>query len=320
MIAFGQPTVAVLVAVVAVAAGLFRALVARRAGIASGAARLFAGAAPPRSWRDRLAWLPGLCGTAALAALGVALAGPYERITVQDEVDGIDILLCLDVSSSMTARDLDGERTRLDVARDAAKRFVARRPDDRIGVVSFARYPDLRAPTTSDHGAVADVLDALAPVDPQSDEDATGIGTALARSAAALAHTTRPTRVVVLLTDGEENVASERAPAEIAPVHAAQLCERLGVRVYTIVAGDVEAAGIDTTQVERVAERTGGSSFVARDATSIDRVYAAIDALERAPASTPRPVDEPRHVLFVALGLALFVAGRAALGLVGALA
>lgn len=315
-----EPLVAWVVAAVAIVVGVARARAARRRGAPAGAARLLGGAALPRSWRDRLAWVSPVCATASVVALGVALAEPTERVVVSDEVEGIDILLCLDVSSSMTARDLDGERTRLDVARDAAKRFVASRPDDRIGVVSFARYPDLRAPTTLDHAAVADVLDALAPVEPDSEEDATGIGTALARAASALSTTRRPTRVVVLLTDGEENVASERDLDEIAPVHAAQLCERLGVRVYTIVAGDVEAAGLDTRQVERVAERTGGVFFVARDASSIDAVYASIDALERAPTAIPRVVDEPRHAALVALAVALFLAGRASRGVVGAVA
>ncbi len=282
----------------------------RRDGVHASVATLFLDDPLPRSWRDRMAWLPDALGLVAVAVLGVALAEPVERVPLPDDVEGIDILLCLDTSSSMTALDLDETRTRLDVARDAAKRFVEARPDDRIGVVSFARYPDLRCPPTLDHEAVDDVLAELAPVDPDGSEDATGIGTAIARAASTLAATVRPTRVVILLTDGEENVASMESTDEIAPVHAAQLCEELGVRVYTIVAGDVSASGIDTTQVERVAARTGGMFFVARDASTIDNVYSLIDQLERAPTTTPRFGIEHRFATLATLAFLLFAASR----------
>ncbi len=268
------------------------------------------------SARTVLRPLPRLLEVAGLLSLIVALAQPVAREPLPRAKEGIDIVLCMDTSSSMTARDLDPARTRLEVARDAALRFVAARPQDRIGLVAFARYPDLVCPPTLDHEALGSVLTDVVVVAGDGPEDATGIGAAVARAAEVLQRGRARSKVVILLTDGEENVALEGAVGEIAPVHAAQLCERLGVRVYAIAAGlrRRDATGtwvrLDTAPMRRLAERTGGVFHPAKDAQALGQVYARIDAMERAVLEDARFVLIDRRLAFVLWALGLLLLGR----------
>ncbi len=268
-----------------------------------------------RSVRTVLRPLPAVLHVLGLVGLAVVLAHPTAREPLPRTKAGIDIVLCLDTSSSMNAKDLDRARTRLEVAREAAARFIARRPADRIGLVSFARYPDLRCPPTLDHGALGRILEAVVPVASDGPEDATGIGAAVARAAAVLQRGDARSRVVILLTDGEENVALEGATSEIAPVHAAQLAARLGVRVYSIAAGlmrrDPTGAWVrlDTRPIRALAARTGGAYLPVRDAAAMDAVYARIDELETAPLEDPRYVLADRRLPVLLLALALLLAG-----------
>lgn len=261
----------------------------------------------PRTWRVRLAPLPTALAVLGLLLAATALARPVRRVPIPVSREGIDILLCLDVSSSMTARDLDPARTRLEVARSAAARFAAARPHDRIGLVTFARFSDLRCPPTLDHTALGRILADVRAVEPDSPEDATGIGIAVARAAQALDSAGARSRVVVLLTDGEENVATT-GPDEIAPKDAAVLCRALGVRVYAIAAAAGESA--DTRPVADLAQHTGGAFFEAKDADALGAVYAAIDALERRPESEARFRTEERFAPLLSLALVLLAAAR----------
>ena len=261
----------------------------------------------PRSWRVRLLPLPRLLHMVGLGLTVLALARPVHRAPVPITTEGIDIMLCLDTSSSMTSNDLDPKRSRLDVAKGAAAQFVAGRPDDRIGLVGFARYPDLRCPPTLDHDALAQFLKGVAPVESDGPEDATGIGTAVARAAQVLRRRAK-SKVVILLTDGEENVASEENPDEIAPLHAGQLSRELGVRVYAIAAGLGE--DVDTTQVQRLAEQTGGRFFRARDRDAVAQVYREIDELERVEFEEPRFENRDRFLAILAAALSLLLVGR----------
>jgi Ca-activated chloride channel family protein len=293
----------------------------RRAGAPSAvfatAALLDDGGPAPVSWRVRLLAVPVTLQVLGLLCVVVALARPVRSVALPRRTEGIDILLCLDVSSSMTSKDMDLTRTRLQVARDAAAEFVRGRRDDRIGLLTFARFPDVRCPPTLDHEALARFLAEVSPVEADGPEDATGIGTAVARAAQVLGGAAAKSKVVILLSDGEENVAGPQAPAEIAPGHAAQLCKELGVRVYTIAAGvgtvarPGARAPIDTRPVERLAAATGGRFFAARDAGAVAGVYAAIDELEKARVDEPRYVLEDRFLPFVAAALGLLIAGVA---------
>lgn len=274
------------------------------------------GAALPGTWRTRLAPLPRVLQAAGVVLLLVALARPVRRSPLPPTTEGIDLLLCLDVSSSMTATDLDPERSRLALAKAAADRFIEGRPHDRIGLVCFARYPDVRCPPTLDHRALREFLAAVRLVPADSPEDATGIGTAVARSAQALRDGAARSKVVILLTDGEENVATAATPDEIAPLHAGQLCAELGVRVYAVAVGlgSRSRAGtwveIDTRQVRRLAERTGGRYFEARDAEAVAGVYAAIHDLEKSTLAEPRYRNEDRFLAFLVAGVALLLLSR----------
>ena len=271
----------------------------------------------PRSWRIRLLPLPGVLEVVGLLLVVFALARPVHRVQLPREAQGIDILLCLDVSSSMAADDMDQRRTRLQVAKDAAAQFIAGRPDDRIGLIGFARYPDLLCPLTLDHRALERFLAEIELVESDGLEDRTGIGTAVARAAQVLRGSLAKSKVVILLTDGEENVATAETPDEIGPLLAGRLCEELRVRVYTIAAGvggrsrSGEFVALDTTQVRRLAERTGGAFYEARDATAVGSVYATIDVLEKVEFDEPRYVLHEKFLAFLIAALSLLLASRA---------
>lgn len=271
----------------------------------------------PVSWRVRCLWIPPFLQVVGLLLLVIAVARPVHRTPLPYETEGMDILLCLDTSSSMTAEDMDEQRTRLDVAQEAASRFIAQRSHDRIGLLCFARYPDLRCPLTLDHKALLSLLDEVVTTDSDSPEDATGIGTAVARAAQVIRYSTSPSKVLILFTDGEENVATDQTPDEIAPVHAGQLCRELGIRVYTIAAGigAPDAQGewrkIDTRQVRNLAERTGGKFFEARDAGAVAGVYSNIDQMEKVELKEPRYRIKEYFLPFLATALILLAVSRA---------
>lgn len=276
----------------------------------------FLGPRTPVAWRVVLLPTPLVLQALALVLVVVALARPVRRVPLPLDDAGIDIVLCLDTSSSMLSNDLDAARSRLDVAKEAAARFIARREHDRIALIRFARYPDVRCPPTLDHDALGQILDAVTTVDADGPEDATGIGTAVARAAQVLGDDGAASRVVVVLTDGEENVATADRPQEIAPLHAGQLCERLGIRVYTIAAGvgrpgkNGSLVPLDTKQVEALSARTGGRFFAARDAAALDAVYGEIDALEVGAQPDQRYRIEDAHLALLASALVLLVSGR----------
>ena len=264
-----------------------RVALATTTGGPAGAARL------PTTWRQRLRWLPGGLQMLALLALLAALARP---VVVESEPParlGRDVLLCFDRSSSMAARDLDPVQTRLTVGKQLAAEFLLGRVDDRLGIVTFARFADLVCPPTADHTAVTELLDGVQLVDPEGPEDATAIGAAIGMAANLLQRSTAVGKVIVLLTDGEENVATAGAPDQIAPLHAGQWCRDHGIRVHAIALGRGEQAAdgtwraLDTTAVQQLAKISGGRFFPAADATTLRSVYAEIDQLEAVQFAEP---------------------------------
>lgn len=238
----------------------------------------------PRSQRQHARGLPLLLQCLAFLLLVGAMARPQQQQRLPIEEEGIDLLLCLDLSSSMSATDLDdlsaaAEITRLDFARNAATQFIDSRPSDRIGLVSFARDAQLICPPTLDHRSLLSLLNDLELVPEGREDDATGIGTALARAAVHLRDIPSNSKVVVLLTDGEETVATDPSSAAIKPLEAAALCRDWNVRVHAIAAGpDAEKT---RRTLQGVAAATGGGAFAAQDAAALGQVYAAIDQLER---------------------------------------
>ncbi len=270
----------------------------------------------PITWRALLLPLPRLLQVAGLLLVVIALARPVLRQPLPLQSKGIDIFLCLDISSSMNADDMDRQRTRLEVARDSARKFIAARPNDRIGLIRFAGFPDLLCPLTLDHVALDSFLTALEMVEPDGPEDLTGIGTAVASAAQVLSGSEAKSKVVILFTDGEENVATDATPDEIGPLRAAQLCRRLGIRVYSIVAGigrrtpKGEWIELDSRQVQRLAELTGGRFYRARDANAVAEVYDEINRLERVEFEDPRFKVMERFLPFLVGALGLILLSR----------
>jgi Ca-activated chloride channel family protein len=202
--------------------------------------------------------------------------------------EGIDIVLALDISTSMLAEDL--EPNRLEAAKAVAADFVAGRRNDRIGLVAFAGEAFTQVPLTLDYGVVTSLL---AELDPSMIEDGTAVGMGLATAVKRLQASEAASKVVILLTDGRNN------QGEVGPVTAARAAQALGVRVYTIGAGSRGTApvpvndpqrgrvyatmrvDIDEETLREVAGITGAQYFRATDTESLAAIYEEIDQLER---------------------------------------
>jgi len=220
----------------------------------------------------------------ALVALIVAFSRPQTGVTNETvSTEGIDIVLAIDVSSSMLAEDL--EPNRLEAAKVVAAEFVEGRRNDRIGLVVFAAEAFTQVPLTLDYSVVTDLLGQM---EVGMIEDGTAVGMGLATAVKRLQASDAESRVVILLTDGRNNTG------EIGPVTAGQMARALGVRVYTIGAGSrgmarIPVGGrryaqvqvdIDEVSLREVAETTGGRYFRATDREGLSQVYEEIDALE----------------------------------------
>ena len=238
--------------------------------------------------------------TATVALVVLALARPQlGREETRVHREGVDIMLAVDVSGSMLAEDfeLDGERaSRLAVVKSVVRDFVAARPHDRIGLVLFAGRPYTQAPLTLDHGWLNQHLER---VEVGLIEDGTAIGSALATAVARLRASSAPSRLVVLLTDGQNNAG------RMSPGTAADAAAALGVKVYTVGAGTRGTApypardlfgrkvyrpmpvDIDETTLRQIAATTGARYFRATDTEQLREVYAEIDRAEKVEFEAP---------------------------------
>jgi len=183
----------------------------------------------PRGWRSRLLWVTPLLQVLALAAAVVALARPQLRdARVRDlTVEGIDIAIALDLSTSMEAGDFQ-PRNRLAVAQEVLSEVIASRENDRIGLVVFAGAAYTQAPLTLDYGVLREVVKQLRT---RVLEDGTAIGDAISVALNRLRDSDAKSRVVVLITDGDNNAG------KISPLDAAQMAKKLGIPVFTILVG-----------------------------------------------------------------------------------
>ena len=247
-----------------------------------------------RTTRARLGQLLPYLRLPAAALLIVALARPQLTHSQNKiEASGVDMMLALDVSGSMQALDLrlDGQRAdRLTVVRSVVSKFIAARPNDRIGIIAFAGQPFLVSPLTLDH----DWLEkSLSRVTVGTGEDGTAIGSALAASVNRLRQSDAKSKIVVLLTDGMNNAGS------VQPALAAKAAAAMGIKVYTIAVGAegrapipvVDDAGrkrivmgeveVDEQTLRGIADATGGAFFRATDTESLTSIYARIDSLEK---------------------------------------
>jgi Ca-activated chloride channel family protein len=263
----------------------------RRSGLGAPATLGFStvGFLPARA-RDRTRIVLTLLGGAGMLLLTLALARPQKGYRENELAGrGVDIMLALDVSSSMRAEDFQPDN-RLAVAKTVAQSFVASRSHDRLGLVVFAGTAVTQCPLTLDHAVLSDLLGRIGF---GMVEDGTAIGTGLATALNRLRESRARSKVVILLTDGDNNRGS------IDPGTAAELARALGVRVYTIGVGTSGIAPmpiddpvfglryervpvrIDEQTLKAIAQRTGGQYFRAKDAAGLVRIYAQIDRLEK---------------------------------------
>lgn len=247
---------------------------------------LAAGPHPRIAWIGLLPWLR----TLALAGFIVAAAQPRSGARAENvSNDGIDIALCVDISSSMLAEDFQPQN-RIEVAKEKVKRFVLGRKSDRVGLVAFSGEALTQVPLTTDYPVVLAAIDNL---QVGQLEDGTAIGTAIATAANRLRTAPGRSRVMVVLTDGENNRGA------IDPRTAAQAAAAFGIRIYTIGVGTEGMAAvpvsrglfglryenrlvkIDEALLTEIANTTGGRYFRARDGEALQHIYEQIDTLER---------------------------------------
>jgi Ca-activated chloride channel family protein len=248
-----------------------------------------------------------------LAGLIVALARPRSGAHTENvDSEGINIVIAIDLSSSMLSEDFQPQN-RLEVAKDKVKQFILSRHSDRIGLVAFAGEALTQVPLTVDYPVLLAAVDNL---QAGQLEDGTAIGTAIATAANRLRSAPGHSRVLVLLTDGENNRGA------IDPRTAAQAAAAVGVKIYTIGAGTMGMAPvpvgrglmgmryeyrpveIDEGLLRDVATVTGGRYFRAVDAAALQRIYQQIDQLEQEPVRTHtyvRYTEEYRWPLALAL-------------------
>lgn len=238
-----------------------------------------------------LAWvrhLPFILRTAALCLIIIAIARPRSSSRMEKvDSEGIDIMLAMDVSTSMLARDFNPDR--LNAAKDIAIKFIAQRPTDRMGIVVFAGESYTQCPLTTDR---ATLINLMKEIQTGLIDDGTAIGNGLATAVARLKDSDAKSRVVILLTDGVNNMG------EVAPETAAEIAKTYGIRTYTIGVGangtapypvmtpwGVEMQNlpveIDEDLLKKIASSTGGSYFRATDNTSLSEIYSEINRMEK---------------------------------------
>lgn len=269
-----------------VAAAVWRRL-QPRAALPSAQTHLFAGL--PRTLRARCVHLPLWISTLGSLLLVVALARPVRREVVPQREQGIDIVLTIDVSSSMRIEDTDDKQRprRIDAARERATEFAAARKKDRVAFVAFSRYAELRCPPTLDESALAAFLKSTDAVPVNSELDGTAIGVAIAKSVKVLETSDAKSRVLVLLSDGETTVRTIEVEA------AVKLAVDKKVRIHTIGLGRGQLFSnrfqpLEFTDLKLAAEKTGGSFFQPKTDRDLAEVYAEIDRLEKTDLEDPR--------------------------------
>ena len=271
-----------------------------------------------RSWKNRFRHLPFVFRLLALTALIFALARPQKRNDQQQtEGEGIDIVLCMDVSGSMGSRDI--LPSRMEVAKQVAEEFVRSRPVDRIGLVIFSGESFTQCPVTTDRNTLITQIQHLE--SRRYLKDGTVIGEGLATAVDRLSDSKGKSKVVILLTDGKEDPPETRL---IDPLTALEIAKSKGVKVYAIGMGAapssiVENTGnvsfkknplvdfLDEDLLKKMADETGGQFFRAKDKEGLQDIYRQIDKLEKSKVEVQSfKRYEERFILFLLAAL-LFV-------------
>lgn len=247
----------------------------------------------PKSLRVRLMWLPMLLRIIVFVLVVVILARPQTHSNWGSRtVEGIDIMLAMDVSTSMLAEDL--KPNRIEAAKSVASEFISGRPDDNIGLTIFAGEAFTQCPMTTDHTSLINLLQNV-----RTDiaargliEDGTAIGMGLANAVSRLKDSKTKSKVVILLTDGSNN------RGDISPLTAANIAKSLGIRVYTIAIGSktmapypMQVAGtiqyvnmrtdVDVKTLSEIASTADGQFYRATNTAELKKIYKDIDKLEK---------------------------------------
>lgn len=268
----------------------------------------------PRSWKYYFRHSVFMFQMFSLSFLIVALARPqssnsWQNVTTQ----GIDIVIALDISSSMLAMDF--QPNRIEAAKDIAMKFIAGRPNDKIGLVIFSGESFTQCPLTTDHAAL---INLFKNIESGMIEDGTAIGNGLATAVSRLKDSNDASKVIILLTDGENN------RGEIAPLTGAELAKIYGIRVYTIGIGTMGTAPypvqtpfgtqiqnmevkIDENTMKEIANITGGEYFRATDNNSLAEIYKQIDKLEKSKIDVKQYSKKDEEFLRYALAGAAFL-------------
>ena len=251
-----------------------------------------------KSWRTRLVELPTVLRIIVFVLIVFTLARPQSHNSWgTKETEGIDIMLSMDVSTSMLAQDL--KPNRIEAAKNVAAEFISDRENDNIGLTIFAGEAFTQCPMTTDHQSLLNMLK-----DVRTDlaergliQDGTAIGMGLANAVARLKDSKTKSKVVILLTDGSNNMG------DISPLTAAQIAKSYGIRVYTIaigskslapypvnVAGSVRyvnlRADIDTETLRKIAQMADGNFYRATNTSELKKIYRDIDKLEKTRLNT----------------------------------
>lgn len=246
------------------------------------------GLSDSRSWKNTVQQFPFIFRMLALSCIIVALARPQTKYDeTQTEGEGIDIVLCIDVSGSMTSQDFTPNR--MEAAKKVAEDFVNNRPNDRIGVVIFAGESFTQCPLTTDHAVL---ISQISQIRNGLLEDGTALGSGLATGVDRLRSSKAKSKVIILLTDGVNNGGL------IDPNTATEIAKAFHIKVYTIGVGtngyaptpvstplgivmQNQKVSIDEKLLQNIAAQTGGKYFRATDNTSLENIYKEIDNMEK---------------------------------------
>ena len=272
----------------------------------------------PKSWRMRIMGLPMLLRCLTFILLVVVLARPQTHNAWDSKtVEGIDIMLAMDVSTSMLAEDL--RPNRMEAAKDVAREFISGRPTDNIGLTIFAGEAFTQCPMTTDHASLLNLLQNVRTDIAASGlmSDGTAVGMGLANAVSRLKNSKTKSKVVILLTDGSNNMG------DLSPMTSAQIAKSLGIRVYTIgvgtnkvarypmpVAGGVQYVNIpveiDTKTLSDIAAVTDGNFYRATNNQELKQIYRDIDKLEKSKMNVTK--FSKRYEAYLPFAIAAFLA------------
>lgn len=252
----------------------------------------------------------------AIGLLIIVLARPQSRSSYKDvKTEGIDIVICLDISGSMLSKDF--KPNRIEAAKEVAMEFIDSRPNDRIGLVIFSGESFTQCPLTTDHAVVKNLF---AGIHTGMVADGTAIGNGLATAVSRVKDSKAKSKVVILLTDGVNNQGS------VAPLTAAEIAKAFGVRVYAVGIGTMGKAlapiamypdgsyqygyvdvQIDEKTLSEIADGTGGKYFRATDNDKLKSIYKEIDRLEKTIFEEKNFTNKAEHFLPFAIGAAVLL-------------